>query len=30
VPCAIVLVAIPPYTPELNSMENTWQYLRSN
>jgi len=23
-------VPLPPYSPELNSMENVWQYLRGN
>lgn len=27
---AIVLVPLPPYAPELNSMENVWAYLRGN
>ena len=26
----ITLVKLPPYSPELNSMENVWAYLRSN
>lgn len=30
VPDNIVLIPIPPYTPELNPMENVWGYLRSN
>jgi hypothetical protein len=30
VPDNIVLISIPPYTPELNPMENIWEYLRSN
>lgn len=30
VPDTITLLPIPPYTPELNSMENVWQYLRQN
>ena len=30
VPDNITLLPIPPYTPELNSMENVWQYLRQN
>ena len=29
-PSNIVLVPLPPYAPELNSMENVWDYLRSN
>ena len=29
-PDNIVLVPLPPYTPELNSMENVWDYLRAN
>ena len=29
-PDNITLLPIPPYTPELNSMENVWQYLRQN
>jgi transposase len=29
-PDNIVLVPMPPYTPELNSMENVWNYLRAN
>ncbi len=30
VPDNIVLVALPPYSPELNPMENVWSYLRAN
>lgn len=30
VPDNISLLPIPPYTPELNSMENVWDYLRGN
>jgi len=30
VPANIVLVPLPPYAPELNSMENVWAYLRNN
>ena len=30
VPDNIVLVTLPPYAPELNPMENVWQYLRGN
>lgn len=30
VPENIVLVTLPPYAPELNPMENVWQYLRGN
>jgi hypothetical protein len=30
VPDNIVLISLPPYTPELNSMENVWEYLRGN
>ncbi len=26
----ITLVPLPPYSPELNSMENVWEYLRAN
>lgn len=29
-PNNIVLVSLPPYAPELNSMENVWDYLRAN
>ena len=29
-PSNIVLVPLPPYAPELNSMENVWEYLRGN
>ena len=30
VPDNIVLMPLPPYSPELNSMENVWEYLRAN
>ena len=30
VPDNITLVPLPPYSPELNSMENVWEYLRAN
>jgi hypothetical protein len=30
VPDNISLVPLPPYTPELNPMENVWEYLRAN
>jgi transposase len=30
VPKNIVLMPLPPYAPELNSVENVWDYLRSN
>jgi len=30
VPQNIVLMPLPPYAPELNSVENIWDYLRSN
>ncbi len=30
VPNNITLLALPPYSPELNPMENVWQYLRGN
>ena len=30
VPDNITLVPLPPYSPELNSMENVWEYLRGN
>jgi hypothetical protein len=29
VPDNIVLMPLPPYAPELNSVENIWEYLRS-
>ena len=29
-PSNIVLLALPPYAPELNPMENVWEYLRGN
>lgn len=30
VPDNITLMPLPPYSPELNPMENVWQYLRAN
>ena len=30
VPDNIVLLPLPPYAPELNSVENIWEYLRGN
>lgn len=30
VPNNIVLLHLPPYSPELNPMENVWDYLRQN
>jgi len=30
VPSNITLMHLPPYSPELNSMENVWHYLRAN
>ena len=30
VPDNITLLPMPPYSPELNPMENVWQYLRGN
>ena len=30
VPDNVVLLPLPPYSPELNSMENVWEYLRAN
>ncbi len=29
-PDNISLVVLPPYSPELNPVENVWQYLRAN
>ena len=29
-PDNVVLVPLPPYAPELNPMENVWQFLRVN
>lgn len=30
VPANITLLPLPPYAPELNPMENVWEYLRQN
>ena len=30
VPTNITLLLLPPYAPELNPMENVWEYLRAN
>jgi hypothetical protein len=30
IPDNIVLLKLPPYAPELNSVENIWAYLRGN
>ena len=30
VPSNITLLPLPPYSPELNPMENVWAYLRQN
>ena len=30
VPDNLTLVALPPYAPELNPIENVWAYLRAN
>jgi transposase len=30
VPGNIPLVVLPPYSPELNPVENVWQYIRAN
>jgi transposase len=30
VPSNITLIRLPPYAPELNPVENIWQYLRGN
>ncbi len=29
-PNSITLLPLPPYTPELNPIENVWAYLRAN
>ena len=29
-PSNITLISLPPYSPELNAMENVWYYLRAN
>ena len=29
-PDNITLLSLPPYAPELNPMENIWEYLRGN
>ena len=30
VPASITLVVLPPYSPELNPIENLWHYLKSH
>jgi transposase len=30
VPDNVTIVRLPPYAPELNPIENVWQYLRAN
>jgi transposase len=30
VPKNITLLRLPPFTPELNPIENVWEYLRGN
>src|ERR1700680_2131764 len=30
IPANITLLTLPPYAPELNPVENVWQYLRAN
>ena len=30
IPPNVTIVALPPYSPELNPMENLWHYLRSH
>lgn len=30
IPDNITLIKLPPYSPELNPIENVWQYLRQN
>ena len=30
VPANITLLRLPPYAPELNPLENVWEYLRKN
>jgi transposase len=30
VPANISLIELPPYSPELNPMENVWHYLKSH
>ena len=30
VPANITLLTLPPYSPELNPVENVWQFLRQN
>ena len=30
VPNNIVLLKLPPYSPELNCVENVWEYMRDN
>jgi transposase len=30
IPENVILVRLPPYAPELNPIENVWEYLRGN
>ena len=30
IPCNITLMRLPAYSPELNPIENVWEYLRGN
>ena len=30
IPCNITIVPLPPYAPELNAMEQVWQWMKAN